>query len=150
MEIMFGKGISASGSLLDAAVKYEIIEKKGAWFSYGEEKVGQGRENAKEFLERNPELSAQIAESLRKIMFPERSADETPTDDPAFYAEPEIEEEEPVAFNAPVKGRGRPTNEEANTRPKPPQDKQQTADAASSPVSDPPASAEADDDDGLF
>ena len=47
MEIMFGKGISASGSLLDAAVKYELIDKSGSWYSYGEERIGQGRENAK-------------------------------------------------------------------------------------------------------
>jgi recombination protein RecA len=46
MEVIFGKGISAIGSLLDAAVKYDIIDKKGSWFSYGEERIGQGRENA--------------------------------------------------------------------------------------------------------
>jgi recombination protein RecA len=72
LEIMFGKGVSAIGSLLDAAVKYEIIEKKGAWFSYGEEKVGQGRENAKDYLEKNPEFCVEIAKRLRIIMFPDR------------------------------------------------------------------------------
>ncbi|MEI6389145.1 MAG: recombinase RecA, partial [Spirochaetota bacterium] len=49
LEIMFGKGISASGSLIDAAVKYDIIDKKGAWYAFGDEKIGQGRENAKTF-----------------------------------------------------------------------------------------------------
>ncbi|MDR0383250.1 MAG: recombinase RecA [Spirochaetaceae bacterium] len=73
MEIMFGKGISAVGSLLDAAVKYGIIEKKGSWFSYGEEKVGQGRENAKEFLETNLDISSEIEASVRKIMFPDKT-----------------------------------------------------------------------------
>jgi recombination protein RecA len=72
MEIMFGKGISAIGSLLDAAVKYEIIDKKGAWYAYGEEKVGQGRENAKEYLENNPDFTREIEIKLRKIMFPGR------------------------------------------------------------------------------
>jgi recombination protein RecA len=56
MEIMFGKGLSAVGSLLDAAVKYNIIQKSGSWFSYGEEKIGQGRDNAKDFLTSNPEF----------------------------------------------------------------------------------------------
>ena len=70
MEIMFGKGVSATGSLLDAAIKYDIIDKKGAWFSYGEEKIGQGRENAKEFLVQRPELALDIEQRLRKIMFP--------------------------------------------------------------------------------
>jgi recombination protein RecA len=70
LEIMFGKGVSASASLLDAAVKYDIIDKKGAWFSYGDEKVGQGKENAKEYIEKNPEFAAEIEKKVRKIMFP--------------------------------------------------------------------------------
>ncbi|MDR3356896.1 MAG: recombinase RecA [Spirochaetaceae bacterium] len=74
MEIMFGKGVSAIGSLLDAAVKYDVIEKKGAWFSYGEEKIGQGRENAKEFLEKDPAFAADIEARVRKIMFPDKNA----------------------------------------------------------------------------
>ncbi|MDR2740240.1 MAG: recombinase RecA [Treponema sp.] len=72
LEIIFGKGVSAIASLLDAAVKYEIIEKKGAWFSYGEEKIGQGRDNAKTYLEENPAFAAELEQKLRKIMFPGR------------------------------------------------------------------------------
>ena len=75
LEIMFGKGISATGSLVDAAVKYEIIDKKGAWYAYGEEKIGQGRDNVKAFLEANPELAAEIDHKLRLIMFPGRDGD---------------------------------------------------------------------------
>ncbi len=70
MEIMFGKGISASGSLLDAAVKYDIINKAGSWYSFGEERIGQGRENAKEFLEANPQLFEEIDVQLRELIFP--------------------------------------------------------------------------------
>ncbi len=70
LDIMFGKGVSAVGSILDAAVKYEIIDKKGAWYAYGEEKIGQGRDNAREFLEKNPELTQEIEKKLRAIMFP--------------------------------------------------------------------------------
>ena len=72
LEILFGKGISAIGSLLDAAVKHEIIDKKGAWYSYGEEKIGQGREGAREFLSQNPSISSEIELKLRKIIFPGR------------------------------------------------------------------------------
>jgi len=70
LEIMFGKGISASGSLIDAAVKCGIADKKGAWYTYGDEKLGQGRENVKQTLEQNPELSAEIEAKVRAIFFP--------------------------------------------------------------------------------
>ncbi|MDR2069355.1 MAG: recombinase RecA [Spirochaetaceae bacterium] len=72
LEIMFGKGVSAVGSLLDAAVKYEIIDKKGAWFSYGEEKIGQGRENTKAYLENNPEFAREVEQKVKQLMFPGR------------------------------------------------------------------------------
>jgi recombination protein RecA len=72
LEILFGKGVSASGSLLDAAVKYEIIDKKGAWYSYGEEKVGQGRDSARGYIETNTAFAKEIEQKLRKIMFPGR------------------------------------------------------------------------------
>jgi len=73
LEIMFGKGISASASLLDAALKYNLIEKSGSWYSYGTERIGQGRDNAKAYIEGNPEFQAELEEKLRKIMFPQRS-----------------------------------------------------------------------------
>ncbi|GAB6392207.1 MAG: protein RecA [Treponematales bacterium] len=72
LDIIFGKGVSASGSLLDAAVKYEIIDKKGAWYSYGEEKVAQGREQAREYVESNPAFAQEVEEKLRARMFPGR------------------------------------------------------------------------------
>jgi recombination protein RecA len=74
LEIMFGKGVSAIGSLLDAAVKYNIIDKKGAWYSYGEEKVGQGRDSAREYLEQNPGFAREVEVKLRNMMFPGREA----------------------------------------------------------------------------
>jgi len=70
LEIIFGSGISATASILDAAVKYEVIDKKGAWYAYGEEKIGQGRDNAKTFLDSNPDIKLAIEEKLRLIMFP--------------------------------------------------------------------------------
>ncbi len=74
LEIMFGKGISASGSLVDAAVKCGIADKKGAWYTYGEEKLGQGRENVKANLEQNPDLAAELEAKVRAIFFPGKSA----------------------------------------------------------------------------
>lgn len=60
-DIMYGQGISREGEILDAAVKLDIIEKSGSWFSYNGSKIGQGRDNAKEFLRQNPELAEEIA-----------------------------------------------------------------------------------------
>ena len=86
LEIIFGKGISRSASLLDAAVKYAIIDKKGAWYTWGEEKVGQGRENAKLYLEQNVD-SARIIESLvRERMF--SAARAASGQGPALVSEP--------------------------------------------------------------
>jgi len=69
LEIIFGKGISWSASLLDAAVKCGVIDKKGAWYTWGAEKIGQGRENAKAYLEQFPEEAAKIEAEVRKILF---------------------------------------------------------------------------------
>jgi len=75
LEIMFGKGISASGSLLDAAVLHKLIEKSGSWYSLGEQRIGQGRENAKQFLEENHEKAAELISELRNKLFPVLDAD---------------------------------------------------------------------------
>src|SRR6056297_3647185 len=69
LEIMFGKGVSASGSLLDAALKYDLVQKSGSWYSYGEERIGQGRENAKQFLESNEDIIKTLDAQLREKMF---------------------------------------------------------------------------------
>ena len=64
-DIMFGKGISREGDVLDLAAKVEIVEKSGAWYAYNKEKIGQGRENAKIFLKNNPEIMAEIDAKVR-------------------------------------------------------------------------------------
>ena len=64
-DIMFGEGISRSGELLDLAVLLGIIQKSGAWFGYGETRLGQGRDNSKIYLEEHPELSAEIEKLVR-------------------------------------------------------------------------------------
>ena len=64
VEIIYGKGISRIGEIVDLAVKADIIHKAGAWFSYEGQKIGQGRENAKDFLANNPELLKEIEEKV--------------------------------------------------------------------------------------
>src|SRR3954454_4444653 len=65
-DVMYGEGISRSGDLLDLAVDKRIVEKSGAWFAYGGERLGQGRENVKQFLKDNPEVFKSIDEKVRK------------------------------------------------------------------------------------
>ena len=67
-DVMYGEGISKEGDLLDMAVERRIIEKSGAWFSYGGERLGQGRENVKVFLRENPDIFKSIDEKLRRDM----------------------------------------------------------------------------------
>ncbi|HPF47744.1 MAG TPA: recombinase RecA, partial [Emcibacteraceae bacterium] len=64
-DIMYGKGISKVGELVDLGVKAGIVEKSGSWYSYNSQRIGQGRENAKRFLEENPELADEIEKSVR-------------------------------------------------------------------------------------
>ena len=65
-DIMYNEGISRAGDLLDLATKFEIIEKRGAFFSYGDARLGQGRENSKEYLRQNPDLAAEIGTIIRQ------------------------------------------------------------------------------------
>jgi len=65
-DIMFGKGISKEGDLLDLAVNYEIIKKSGSWFSYDESKIGQGKENVKKLLSENPDMYEEIKTKVKK------------------------------------------------------------------------------------
>jgi recombination protein RecA len=64
-DILYGKGISLSGDIIDLAAEHNVVEKSGAWFSFEGERIGQGREKAKEFLEQNPAVMQKI-ESLLK------------------------------------------------------------------------------------
>ena len=65
-DIMYGTGISKSGDLLDVAVGIDVIKKAGAWYSYNDEKMGQGRENSKNFLEENDDIAAEIEAKVRE------------------------------------------------------------------------------------
>ncbi len=70
LDIYFGKGINRYASLLDSAVKHGLVDKKGAWFTKGDIKVGQGHENAVAFVENNPDFANELEESLRSQLFP--------------------------------------------------------------------------------
>src|ERR1700752_3792620 len=65
-DIMYGEGISKSGEILDLGVKAGVVEKSGAWFSYGSQRIGQGRENVKTFLKANPDISGKIEAAIRQ------------------------------------------------------------------------------------
>lgn len=65
-DILYGKGISKEGSLIDLGIEMKIINKSGAWYSYGEERLGQGRENVREYLQQNQELYAEIDRRVRE------------------------------------------------------------------------------------
>jgi len=67
-DIMFGKGISREGELLDLAVTHNVVEKSGSWFSYGQERLGQGRENSKQFLGENDDIAAKIEQQVKVAM----------------------------------------------------------------------------------
>jgi len=65
-DIMYNQGISTAGDILDLAVKYNIVEKSGAWFAYNSEKIGQGREAAKTYLQENPKVQNEVAVKVRE------------------------------------------------------------------------------------
>ncbi|MCL6634171.1 MAG: recombinase RecA [Peptococcaceae bacterium] len=67
-DIMYGAGISREGSILDIAAELNIISKSGAWYSYGEERLGQGRENVKEYLKEHPEITREIELKVRQAL----------------------------------------------------------------------------------
>ena len=64
-DIMYGQGISQSGCVLDMALALGLIKKSGAWFSYNDEKIGQGKENTKLYLEKNPEVLQELDSTIR-------------------------------------------------------------------------------------
>ena len=74
-DIMYGEGVSREGDLIDIAVEHKIIEKSGAWFAYGGERLGQGRENVKTFLKEHVDLRTAIEEKVRKVLGMSREAE---------------------------------------------------------------------------
>ena len=85
---MYNEGISKSGDLLDLAVNYEIIEKRGSHYNYGEERLGQGRETAKDYLRDHPEVAETVEQQIREKVLSQQ---------PTAYA---AEIDESLAFDA--------------------------------------------------
>ncbi len=67
-DILYGEGISKQGELLDLGIEHRLVSKSGTWLSYGEARLGQGRENARSFLKEHPEIASELEEKLREIL----------------------------------------------------------------------------------
>lgn len=76
VEIIYGKGVSYLGEVIDLGVQYDLIDKAGSWYSYKDEKIGQGREAVRTFLENNEAIAEEIAQDIRKIILPQREETE--------------------------------------------------------------------------
>ena len=90
-DIMYGKGISKVGEILDLAVKYDIIHKSGAWFSYNENRLGQGRDNVKNYISEHPDFMAELEAQVRERLMAENNAARAaakPAEKPAPAAAP--------------------------------------------------------------
>jgi recombination protein RecA len=108
-DILYGTGISRTGDLIDLAITHHLIDKSGAWFSYGETRLGQGRENVRQFLEANPDLRTELDQKLRRLLGLIKDKK------PAEAKEPAAESAKPAAKEAslakpapPAKPTGRP------------------------------------------
>ena len=99
-DIMYGKGISAEGEILDLAVQFDIVKKSGAWFYFNEERIGQGRDNVKRTLEENPEFTAKLKALVVDAMKSKREAEITHS---PKATEPKPEIVEPAAEPKPRK-----------------------------------------------
>jgi len=79
-EILYGEGISREGELIELGVKQGIVDKAGAWYSYNGDRIGQGKENVRNFLKENPDIAAQIDTRLRAELLPQPTAEEAPAE----------------------------------------------------------------------
>jgi recombination protein RecA len=84
-EILYGHGISREGEIIDLGVQHGLIDKAGSWYSYGDDRIGQGKENVREYLKTNPETAAEIEAKIRATLLPE-TVDAPVADDEAEEA----------------------------------------------------------------
>ncbi len=75
-QILYGEGISREGEIIDLGVKQGIIDKSGAWYAYNGERIGQGKENARQYLKEHPELAAEIEQKIRAELLPDTKVEE--------------------------------------------------------------------------
>ena len=76
-DIMYGEGVSKESELIDLGVKYNVLEKAGAWYSYGTERIGQGKDNSRIFLRDNPDLASEVEQKIKSHIFNENNSEET-------------------------------------------------------------------------
>ena len=107
-DIMYGEGVSKMGEILDLGVKAGVVDKSGSWFSYGSERIGQGRENAKVFLREHPDMTNEIEALIRQnaglVSDAMMVAESTPISD----------DDDELSTDAPVIGADAPTEDEAS------------------------------------
>jgi recombination protein RecA len=72
-EILYGLGISREGEIIDLGVQHGLIDKAGSWYSYGEDRIGQGKENVREYLKSNPATAAEIEAKIRALLLPTKA-----------------------------------------------------------------------------
>jgi recombination protein RecA len=80
-DVMYGKGISKSGEIIDIGVDFDIVKKAGSWFSYGDTKLGQGRDAVKQLIEDNPELAEELEGKIKAILSKVELPTEAPSDE---------------------------------------------------------------------
>lgn len=90
-DIMFDEGISKEGNLIDIGVEHKIIQKSGAWLSYGDERLGQGRENAKQYLKEHPDIAQKIENEIRQTVVTAPAAVEVESEESELAGEDQIE-----------------------------------------------------------
>jgi recombination protein RecA len=91
-EILYNEGISRLGEVIDLGVKLELIDKAGAWYSYKEDRIGQGKENVRKFLKENPEIADEIERNIREQLLPNLSPDDMDQSEPEDMPEGELVE----------------------------------------------------------
>jgi len=69
-EILYGEGVSREGEIIELGVKHDIVDKSGSWYSYNGDRIGQGKENVRQFLKQNPNIAQEIAGKVRDLVFP--------------------------------------------------------------------------------
>jgi recombination protein RecA len=79
-DILYGEGISREGEIVNLGVKHNIIEKTGAWYSYKDERIGQGKDNVRVFLKEHPDISQEIEAAIRAVALPASASEATPAE----------------------------------------------------------------------
>jgi len=90
-EILYGEGTSLEGELIDLGVEHKMVQKSGSWYSYGDDRIGQGKDNAKQFLKDHPEVRAELLQRLRDQLLVKPGAAQASSDEQAEAAEPASE-----------------------------------------------------------